>query len=445
MGLRSWLYQVAVLCTIFAAYYSVREIRYDFIHMKLSSVTLAERRLDSDSLHRELKSFLSKLETPKRKPSEIEKNSNERKATASILHSYDSIKKYSKENSKLFFASGSGMYSTDVRFRDSNNENSARDQSSGSQVGSTFSLDAQEGEPSVSQAQESEDISAKYNQPYGSDAAFENDNILPSDMATPRLATAYIDATQSALRTTGQGDSIAAPPSIESLEARMNRLAAELRTAQAQIRRYRLAPRASLKWTSSPKPPPADDAEKHARRPPLHSKPVWVAAPPPPRNSNPHRRHYWLNRPDPKWGYLEGRGVVVSAWPGVDGPGPPRRHRWGADGRDTYNATAHARPAFDYSRSRRPAWAADNHAMRSQPAYRDPDGPANVGLVDGRLPPVFADRWRAGPRHSAVGIPHTRPSPLVARSAPASTFTGMRVQETPPRPSRFEVRRADGP
>ena len=83
--------------------------------------------------------------------------------------------------------------------------------------------------------------------------------------------------------------------------------------------------------------------------------------------------------------------------------------RGGYDGWDHYNASA-ARLAFNYSRARHPAWAADNHAMRSQPEFWDPEGPANLGLVSGRLPHLFGDSWSPG-RHTAVrGVAPGTPS-----------------------------------
>jgi hypothetical protein len=88
---------------------------------------------------------------------------------------------------------------------------------------------------------------------------------------------------------------------------------------------------------------------------------------------------------DPKGALMEQHGVTVDSWPwGGDGG----RHAWDSAAKD------HGAPAaaafFDYDAAERPLWAFDNHALRSQPAFADPEGPANKQLMLG-------SGWKQGP------------------------------------------------
>lgn len=81
---------------------------------------------------------------------------------------------------------------------------------------------------------------------------------------------------------------------------------------------------------------------------------------------------------DPNRALMEQHGVKVDSWPWVSDFG---RHAWDSAAKD------HGKPpraaAFDYDAAERPLWAFDNHALRSQPAYADPEGPANKELMLG--------------------------------------------------------------
>ena len=81
---------------------------------------------------------------------------------------------------------------------------------------------------------------------------------------------------------------------------------------------------------AAPPPPPAAAAPS----PPLAAPPPGGPVPARRRRALrlPYRRpHHWLSgRPDPNQDLLEGKGVVVSAWPGVDPY--PQRHRCGWGG-----------------------------------------------------------------------------------------------------------------
>ena len=76
---------------------------------------------------------------------------------------------------------------------------------------------------------------------------------------------------------------------------------------------------------------------------------------------------------------MEQHGVTVDSWPWLGDGG---RHAWDSAANDR-GAPARA-AAFDYDAAERPLWAFDNHALRSQPAFADPEGPANKELMLGR-------------------------------------------------------------
>ena len=84
---------------------------------------------------------------------------------------------------------------------------------------------------------------------------------------------------------------------------------------------------------------------------------------------------------DPKKVLMEKHGVAVDSWPGVYAP---EHHAWGRDAKDHY-ATPKDPEFFDYDSAARPYWAFDNHAMRSLPAYKDPEGVANKQLMLGKF------------------------------------------------------------
>ena len=365
-----------------------------------------------DALHAELIGFLSTLKHPHHRRA---KDGRESDGSAQIYHkllsdvhsnifkiqnSMTSRRTFLSTSKHLsgddFFSSGSGMFSTDARFR--SDDYNAR--SSGI-------------EPSQDTLSEMTSNVKVFKNEAASEVTLKS-NTLKKRQVEPLPES-----------------------SIESLDAKMNRLAAELHQTQTEIRLYRNKQSKPSKQTNDPhydeiniqandgpsdaylaaeeedhppnsrarptakskqlmlsftstRPPPPADIAVHTRREPLRTKPVFFA----PSNSTTTRHpRYWLNRPDPKRELMEGRGVVVSAWPGVESH--PPRHMWGYDGRDRYNRTAAAaRPVFNYSRAQHPYLAYNNHAMRSQPEFFDPEGPANRRLVTGALPAVFGDSWR---------------------------------------------------
>jgi len=72
----------------------------------------------------------------------------------------------------------------------------------------------------------------------------------------------------------------------------------------------------------------------------------------------------------------------------------PIAHDWGRDGKDHYNASAHVVPRFQYAKAKRPYWAFLNHALKSQPAFRDPEGKANLRLMLGSITPELDDYFK---------------------------------------------------
>jgi hypothetical protein len=111
-----------------------------------------------------------------------------------------------------------------------------------------------------------------------------------------------------------------------------------------------------------------------------------------------HRYYDFINPEDPSLDYLQSHGFVIDSWPWID---TGHHHNWGTDGvdhdkssRSTHQGNWSVPEEYNYWRSRRPFWAFDNHAMRSQPEYYDPDGPANVRLMRGLIPDPFSDHWR---------------------------------------------------
>ena len=413
----------------------------------------------SDLLHADLITFLNSLNPLKRTPhskmtvaENVETDMPRLPSTLSESSESAILRepsfKTAVDDGHNFFSTGSGMYSTDARFHQSSqaksvlmydSTQSAQEASNGLSGSSKADrenqvlVQARRGQ--VQANPDSGDISAM-NSP-SSEESYTLPSLSSSTKVEPPTST-----------TISSGKPARPPdPQLESLEDRMARIASELRSAQEQIRQYRRRAaaekprhamavpesrqgglsaepagkdqadaaamaarieRAILYFTNGPRTPaPADDSVTRARRPPLRHNPLWPAASNATWPYGQRRRRYWLNRPDPKRSFLEGKGVVVSAWPGVEER--PRRHWWGYDGWDHYNASA-ARPAFNYSRARHPAWAADNHAMRSQPEFWDPEGPANLGLVSGRLPHLFGDSWSPG-RYTAVrGVAPGTPS-----------------------------------
>ena len=83
---------------------------------------------------------------------------------------------------------------------------------------------------------------------------------------------------------------------------------------------------------------------------------------------------------DPNRVLMEEHGVRVDGWPWLDAA--VERHAWDGEAHD------HAPPAgaklFDYDKAAQPLWAYNNHALRSQGDYADPEGPANKRLMLGR-------------------------------------------------------------
>lgn len=72
----------------------------------------------------------------------------------------------------------------------------------------------------------------------------------------------------------------------------------------------------------------------------------------------------------------------------------PIMHEWGRDGKDHYNASAHIVPRFQYGKAKRPYWAYLNHALKSLPAFRDPEGKANLRLMLGSITPELDDYFK---------------------------------------------------
>jgi hypothetical protein len=164
-----------------------------------------------------------------------------------------------------------------------------------------------------------------------------------------------------------------------------------------------------LRFGAMDRPQPgSDDNGVYIRREPLHNNPIYIS----PSNSTPYGRpHYYMNRPDPNRELMEGRGIVVSAWPGMESQSSRHRHSWGYDGENYYSGHHYTRPLFNYSGAQHPYWAYNNHAMRSQPEFFDPDGLANQRLVHGSMPGVFGDRWQKPNDHrfpvGGLGMPLT--------------------------------------
>jgi hypothetical protein len=162
-----------------------------------------------------------------------------------------------------------------------------------------------------------------------------------------------------------------------------------------------------LRFGAMDRPQPgSDDNGVYIRREPLHNKPIYFSS----SNSTPiGRPRYYMNRPDPNRELMESRGIVVSAWPGMESHS--HSHSWGYDSENYYSGHHYTRPLFNYSGAQHPYWAYNNHAMRSQPEFFDPDGTANKRLVLGSMPGVFGDRWRKpNDHHSPVdflAIPFT--------------------------------------
>jgi len=84
---------------------------------------------------------------------------------------------------------------------------------------------------------------------------------------------------------------------------------------------------------------------------------------------------------DPKKVLMEKHGVAVDSWPWIYSP---KHHKWGRDAKDHYT-TPKDPEFFDYDKAARPFWAYENHAMRSLPAYKDPEGKANKQLMLGQF------------------------------------------------------------
>ena len=84
---------------------------------------------------------------------------------------------------------------------------------------------------------------------------------------------------------------------------------------------------------------------------------------------------------DPKKDLMEKHGVAVDSWPWLYSP---EHHDWGRDAKDHYQ-TPKDPEDFDYDKAAQPYWAFDNHAMRSLPEYKDPEGPANKQLMLGHF------------------------------------------------------------
>ena len=92
------------------------------------------------------------------------------------------------------------------------------------------------------------------------------------------------------------------------------------------------------------------------------------------RHSAPVRANPWDDRrpADPSVLPLSRAGVRVSADPFAAEP----PHAWGGDGRDHHNASAAPPPPFPYARAQHPAWAHDNHALKSQARPCAPASPS---------------------------------------------------------------------
>ena len=80
---------------------------------------------------------------------------------------------------------------------------------------------------------------------------------------------------------------------------------------------------------------------------------------------------------DPIGALMQKHGVLVDSWPWAERP----RHDWGRDAKDHYASPKVDQ--FDYDKAANPYWSFNNHAMRSLPEYKDPEGPANKQLMLG--------------------------------------------------------------
>ena len=86
------------------------------------------------------------------------------------------------------------------------------------------------------------------------------------------------------------------------------------------------------------------------------------------RHSSPVRANTWDDPVpiDPSIKALKSAGVDVDTVPGLDAS---QRHDWGGDGKDHYNASREP-PKFVYAKALHPAWAFNNHALKSQARAR---------------------------------------------------------------------------
>ena len=98
---------------------------------------------------------------------------------------------------------------------------------------------------------------------------------------------------------------------------------------------------------------------------------------------------------DPNRVLMEQHGVAVDTWPWAD---TREAHAWDGEAKD--HPPPSTATAYDYDQSEAPLWAFNNHALRSQAGYADPDGPANKQLMLGRsaaaaaAATMRAHRWR---------------------------------------------------
>ena len=140
------------------------------------------------------------------------------------------------------------------------------------------------------------------------------------------------------------------------------------------------------------------------------------------RHSAPVRANPWDDRrpADPSVLPLSRAGVRVSADPFAAEP----PHAWGGDGRDHHNASAAPPPPFPYARAQHPAWAHDNHALKSQarpcapaspsrPCHGTLSRPCNVALSR-RCNGTLSRPGHVGSIHPATSVSR-RPATSVSR------------------------------